>query len=29
LKMERGRSIANELAQSITIGRDRDHGMSR
>ena len=29
LKMERGRSIANELAQSLTIGRDRDHGMSR
>ena len=29
LKMERGRSIANELAQSVTIGRDRDHGMSR
>jgi len=29
LKMERGRSISNELAQSVTIGRDRDHGMSR
>ena len=29
LKMERGRSIANELAQSVTIGRDRNHGMSR
>ena len=29
LKMERGRSIANELAQSVTISRDRDHGMSR
>ena len=29
LKMERGRSIANELALSVTIGRDRDHGMSR
>ena len=29
LKMERGRSIANELAQSVTIGRDRDRGMSR
>jgi Ti-type conjugative transfer relaxase TraA len=29
LKMERGRSIANELAQSVMIGRDRDHGMSR
>ncbi len=29
LKMERGRSVANELAQSVTIGRDRDHGMSR
>ena len=29
LKMERGRSIANELTQSVTIGRDRDHGMSR
>jgi hypothetical protein len=29
LKMERGRSIANALAQLVTIGRDRDHGMSR
>ncbi|MBB4611270.1 Ti-type conjugative transfer relaxase TraA [Sphingomonas yabuuchiae] len=29
LKMERGRSIANELAQSVSIGRDRDRGMSR
>jgi hypothetical protein len=29
LKMERVRSIANELAQSVTISRDRDYGMSR
>ena len=29
LSMERGRSIGQELAQSVTIGRDRDHGMSR
>ena len=29
LKMERGRSIGQELAQSVSSGRDRDHGMSR
>ena len=29
LSMERGRSIGQELAQSISIGRDRDRGMSR
>ncbi|MDT0577145.1 Ti-type conjugative transfer relaxase TraA [Croceicoccus sp. F390] len=29
LNMERGRSIGQELAQSVTIGRDRDRGMSR
>jgi Ti-type conjugative transfer relaxase TraA len=29
LNMERGRSIANELAQSVSIARDRDRGMSR
>ncbi len=29
LSMERGRSIGQELAQSIAIGRDRDRGMSR
>ena len=29
LKMEHGRSIANELAQSVSIARDRDRGMSR
>ncbi|HEX8419862.1 MAG TPA: Ti-type conjugative transfer relaxase TraA [Sphingomonas sp.] len=29
LKMERGRSIAQELAQSVSMGRDRDRGMSR
>ncbi|WP_066781982.1 Ti-type conjugative transfer relaxase TraA [Sphingomonas sp. CCH5-D11] len=29
LKMERGRSIGQELAQSVSIGRDRDRGMSR
>ena len=28
LKMERGRSIGNELAQSVAIGRERDRGMS-
>jgi hypothetical protein len=28
LKMERGRSIGQELAQSIGGGRDRDRGMS-
>ena len=27
--MERGRSIGQELAQSVSIGRDRDRGMSR
>ena len=29
LSMERGRSIGQELARSVAIGRDRDHGMSR
>ena len=29
LKMERGRSIGQELAQSINSGRDHDRGMSR
>jgi Ti-type conjugative transfer relaxase TraA len=29
LNMERGRSIGQELAQSVAIGRDRDRGMSR
>jgi len=29
LSMERGRSIGQELAQSVSIGRDRDRGMSR
>ena len=29
LSMERGRSIGQELAQSIQPSRDRDHGMSR
>ena len=29
LSMERGRSIGQELAQSIAPGRDRDRGMSR
>ena len=29
LSMERSRSIGQELAQSISIGRDRDRGMSR
>ncbi len=29
LNMERGRSIGQELAQSVSIGRDRDRGMSR
>lgn len=29
LNMERGRSIRQELAQSVAIGRDRDRGMSR
>ena len=29
LKMERGRLIANELARSVEIGRERDRGMSR
>ncbi|MFS0738959.1 Ti-type conjugative transfer relaxase TraA [Sphingomonas sp. 1P06PA] len=29
LSMERGRSIGQELAQSVTIARDRDYGMSR
>ena len=29
LSMERGRSIGQELAQSVAIGRDRDRGMSR
>ena len=29
LSMERGRSIGQELAQSIASGRDRDRGMSR
>jgi Ti-type conjugative transfer relaxase TraA len=28
LSVERGRSIGQELAQSVSIGRDRDHGMS-
>jgi hypothetical protein len=28
LSMERGRSIGQELAQSVSIGRDRDRGMS-
>jgi hypothetical protein len=27
--MERSRSIGQELAQSVSIGRDRDRGMSR
>jgi len=29
LSMERGRSIGQELAQSVSIGRNRDRGMSR
>ncbi len=29
LSMERSRSIGQELAQSVSIGRDRDRGMSR
>ncbi|WP_443026137.1 hypothetical protein, partial [Sphingomonas sp. CCH9-H8] len=29
LRMERGRSIGQELAQSVGQGRDRDRGMSR
>ena len=29
LSMERGRSIGQELTQSVSIGRDRDLGMSR
>jgi Ti-type conjugative transfer relaxase TraA len=29
LSMERGRSIGQELAQSVAINRDRDRGMSR
>jgi Ti-type conjugative transfer relaxase TraA len=29
LSMERDRSIGQELAQSVSIGRDRDRGMSR
>jgi len=29
LSMERGRSIGQELAQSVAIGRDRDRGISR
>ena len=29
LSMERGRSIGQELGQSVSIGRDRDRGMSR
>jgi uncharacterized protein HemY len=29
LNMERGRSIGQELAQSVGQGRDRDRGMSR
>ena len=29
LSMERGRSIGQELTQSVAIGRDRDRGMSR
>jgi Ti-type conjugative transfer relaxase TraA len=29
LSIERGRSIGQELAQSVAIGRDRDRGMSR
>ena len=29
LSMERGRSISQELAQSVSIDRDRDRGMSR
>jgi Ti-type conjugative transfer relaxase TraA len=29
LNMERGKSIGQELAQSVSIGRDRDRGMSR
>ena len=29
LNMERGRSIGQDLAQSVSIGRDRDRGMSR
>lgn len=29
LKMERGRSIGQKLAQSVNMGRDRDRGMSR
>ncbi|MBN8831901.1 MAG: Ti-type conjugative transfer relaxase TraA [Sphingomonadales bacterium] len=29
LNMERSRSIGQELAQSVSIGRDRDRGMSR
>ena len=29
LEMERSRSIGQELARSLSIGRDRDRGMSR
>jgi len=29
LNMERGKSIGQELAQSVGQGRDRDRGMSR
>ncbi|MDP4306574.1 hypothetical protein [Acinetobacter baumannii] len=29
LSMERGRAIGQELARSVSIGRDRDRGMSR
>lgn len=29
LSMERGRSIGQELPQSVTISRDRDRGRSR
>ncbi|MBA4042785.1 MAG: hypothetical protein C0474_13570, partial [Sphingobium sp.] len=29
LNMKRGRSIGQELAQSVAIDRDRDRGMSR
>jgi hypothetical protein len=29
LSMERGRSIGQELAQSVQPSRDRDYGMSR
>jgi hypothetical protein len=28
LNMERGRSIGQELAQSVSMGRERDRGMS-